>query len=378
MKRLLQVAVYLLLAAVAITVLVPFAYLFCSSLKTGEVFFSSPFLPTSGLFAIEPSTGSISLIDTTHLDGPGPHRFDLAIERLQLRGERARDRAGLTVLVTRDPDGTWVPALAGPDGQPLTQVAEAFPPGEAFAEYRIAAGNPRGRFGIAWGQLTAEHYRRLFRDISPPFMRHALNSFFFASVSALLATLCSAMGGFALAKYRFRGRGALTTIVLGCLIVPGTVMLAPLYQLIFRLGLLDTYAGLILPGLAPAFGVFLFRQAMLNGLPDELMEAARIDGCGEGRMFFAIALPMVRPMISAFLLITFLGAWNNFVWPQIILQSPEQLPLAVAIAQLNDVYAVDYGMLMAGTLTSILPVLILFLLLQKEFIAGLTSGAVKG
>ena len=154
--------------------------------------------------------------------------------------------------------------------------------------------------------------------------------------------------------------------------IPAALLIAPGYQLLYHLGLLDTYTGLILPGIAPAFGVYLFRQAMITSLPDEMMEAARIDGCGEIRIFFAMALPMVRPMIGAFLLITFLFAWNNFIQPQIVLASPEKFPLSVFIAQLKGTYSTDYGLLTAGTLVAILPILVLFLLLQKEFISGLT------
>jgi multiple sugar transport system permease protein len=142
--------------------------------------------------------------------------------------------------------------------------------------------------------------------------------------------------------------------------------------------MLDSYSGLILPAITPAFGIFLFRQAALSGVPDALLEAARIDGCGELQIFFGIALPMVKPMIGAFLLITFLGTWNNFITPQIVLQTAGKFPLSVAIAQLRGVYGQDYGLLMAGTLLSVLPVVVLFLMLQREFIAGLTSGAVKG
>ena len=117
---------------------------------------------------------------------------------------------------------------------------------------------------------------------------------------------------------------------------------------------------------------------MLRSVPDELIEAARIDGAGEARIFFELVLPLVRPMLGAFLLISFLGAWNNFVGPQIVLQSPELQPLSVAINNLRGVYGNDYGLIMAGTLVSIAPVMCLFLLLQAEFISGLTSGAVKG
>jgi ABC-type glycerol-3-phosphate transport system permease component len=113
-------------------------------------------------------------------------------------------------------------------------------------------------------------------------------------------------------------------------------------------------------------------------VPPQLLEAARIDGAGELRIYFEIALPLLRPMVGAFLLITFLGTWNNFIGPQIVLQTPERFPLAVAVSQLRGVYYQDYGLQMAGTLVSVFPVLALFLLLQNEFIAGLTTGAVKG
>lgn len=243
-----------------------------------------------------------------------------------------------------------------------------------FSSLFLPRGDGLG--GIAWTRLTLDHFRRLLGELG--FGQALLNSFFLSSVISVLATLCSAMGGYAIAKHRFPGRAALTTIILLSLVVPSSLLIAPVYQLLYRLGLLDSFASLILPALAPAFGVYLFRQASLAGVPDELLEAARIDGCGEVRMFFMVALPLVRPMVGAFLLITFLGTWNNFIGPQIVLQTPEKFPLSVAVAQLKGTYQQDYGMLMAGTLVSVVPVMCLFLLLQREFIAGLTSGAVKG
>jgi ABC-type glycerol-3-phosphate transport system permease component len=244
-----------------------------------------------------------------------------------------------------------------------------------FSSHFLPRGN--GWLGIDWTGLTLEHFYVLFTDPSLGFGRAVLNSVFYASVFSILATLGAAMGGYALAKFAFRSNKLLTALVLASLIIPAPLLLAPGYQLIYRLGLLDSFTGLILPGIAPAFGVFLFRQAMLNSVPLDLMEAARMDGCGEIRMFFILIVPLVRPMMGAFLLITFLGAWNNFIHPQIILQTPEKFPLAVAIAQLKGLYSTDYGLLMAGTVVSIAPVMGLFLLLQKDFIAGLTSGAVK-
>ncbi len=233
-----------------------------------------------------------------------------------------------------------------------------------------------GLFGVAWDRLTFVHYHDLFTKMGVG--RNLLNSFFLASVTAVLATLSAAMGGYALAKFRFRGREGLTNLVLAALIIPAPLLLAPGYKVLFQLGLLDSFGGLILPALAPAFGVFLFRQTMLNSVPDELLESARLDGASEIRLFTTVVLPLARPMIGAFMLITFLGTWNNFISPQIILQSQELFPLSVAIAQMKTEYSQDYGMMMAGTLISVAPVLTIFLLLQKEFISGLTAGAVKG
>ena len=236
---------------------------------------------------------------------------------------------------------------------------------------------PRGEglFGIAWGRLTLDNFKALLANST--ILRAMLNSVFLSSMTALIATFVCAMGGYALAKLRVRFGPILLAVVLAAVIVPPTLLLAPGYQLLFRLGMLDSFWGLIIPAAAPAFGVYLFRQASLGSIPDELIEAARIDGCGELRIFSAVAVPLLRPMISAFMLITFLGVWNNFINPQIVLQSAEKFPLSVAVAQLKGVYYQDYGLQIAGTLLSVAPVLGLFLLLQRDFVSGLTSGAVK-
>lgn len=243
-----------------------------------------------------------------------------------------------------------------------------------FTSFFLPSGD--GWLGIAWSRLTLENFRRLFTEF--PIGRAMLNSFFLATVTSSLATLACAMGGYGLAKFDFRGRRFLTSLVLAALLVPAPLLIAPTYRLLWQVSLLNSYAGLILPSLAPAFGVFLFRQSMLNTVPRELLECARIDGASELRIFFTIVLPLVRPMIGAFLLIAFLGAWNNFIGPQIVLQESDLFPLSVTINNLRGIYATDYGLIMAGTLLSIAPVMCLFLLLQREFIAGLTSGAVKG
>lgn len=214
-------------------------------------------------------------------------------------------------------------------------------------------------------------------ELRPSFFRYVLNSFFLASMVSMLQLFFSSLAGFALAKYRFRGRGVLMGIMLATMMIPGQILLAPLFELICHLRLTDTYLGIIIPGSISVFGIFLFRQSMRQ-LPDELIEAARIDGCSEFRIFWDVALPLTRPMIGAFVLIAFMGNWNSFMWPQIILHNAQRFTLPVALAQMRGAYSNEYGMLMAGTLLSIIPPLVLFFILQKEFISGLTSGAVKG
>ena len=208
------------------------------------------------------------------------------------------------------------------------------------------------------------------------FWRYVANSVFLASAGTFVSVLFSSMGGYALAKFRFRGRNALLVFMLASLTIPGVVLLAPNFEVIYRLGWMDTYAALLIPGCVSVFGIFLFRQAML-GVPDELIEAGRIDGCGEFRIYLTLVMPLIRPMVSAFCLITFLGHWNSFLAPNVYLQSQDMLPLPVVLNQYIGEYAQQYGVFLAGTVLAIIPPACLFFILQREFIGGLTSGAVK-
>jgi ABC-type glycerol-3-phosphate transport system permease component len=165
--------------------------------------------------------------------------------------------------------------------------------------------------------------------------------------------------------------------MLATLMIPAQVTMAPLYELIYRLGLMDSHAGLIVPQAVSVFGIFLFRQYFLQ-VPDEMLHAARIDGCSEFRLYWDVVMPVSRPMVGAFCLISFMATWNSFLWPQIILHHSDRFTLPIALNQLVGLYQQQYGTLMAGTLLSILPVIVLFLILQREFVAGLTAGAVKG
>lgn len=258
----------------------------------------------------------------------------------------------------------------------LYLVISAFKTEQGFLEHTfIPLGE--GALGIDWKQFTLNQFRRLFGG-NIQIGRAMLNSLFLSSTTAVLATLICAAAGYAAAALRFKGSKAFDWLVVASLIIPPPLLIAPSYEWLHSLGLLDSYAGLILPAIAPAFGVYLFRQSAKQSIPGSILEAARIDGAGEIQIFFTIALPMMRPMVGAFLIIVFLGMWNNFIGPQIVLQSADKQPLSVVIYQTQTAYYADYGLLMAGTLVSILPVAALFLLLQRDFIAGLASGAVKG
>ncbi|MEO7719803.1 MAG: carbohydrate ABC transporter permease [Capsulimonas sp.] len=223
--------------------------------------------------------------------------------------------------------------------------------------------------------LTLDNFRDLFHLTH--FGRFMVNSVFTTGATVLVQLFFSSLAGFALAKYEFKGKSAVTGLMLATLMLPASVTMAPLYDLLYHMHMVDQYAGIIVPGAVSVFGIFLFRQAIVQ-VPDELLQAARLDGCSEFRIYWDIVMPVSRPMIGAFCLMSFMGAWNSFLWPQIILHHDNLFTVPIGLNQLLGVYSSKYGMLMAGTLVGVLPVAALFMLLQKEFVAGLTSGAVKG
>lgn len=204
-----------------------------------------------------------------------------------------------------------------------------------------------------------------------------INSLFLASAQTLIQLFTSSMAGFALAKYNFRGQGVLLGFILGSMMIPPILLLAPVYMIIVNLGWIDSYLALIVPSAVSAYGIFLFRQAMV-GIPNELLEAARVEGAGEFRLYYSVVLPLVRPMSGAFCLVAFLGSWNSFIAPNVFISSPHKLTLPVILQQYVGDYSSQYGVFLAGTFLAILPPAILFFLLQREFISGLTAGAVKG
>lgn len=226
-------------------------------------------------------------------------------------------------------------------------------------------------------RLTLENVRTLFtREAFGTWM---VNSLFLASTHTVIVVTLSSLGGFALAKYQFAGKRVLMFVMLATMLLPGQVLLPSMYELMFHMKWLDSYFAIIVPGAVSVFGMFLFRQAMQH-VPDELLQAGRVDGCSEFRLWWEVALPIVRPMLGAYTLLCFTGTWNSFLWPQIVLQDEGKYNLPMGLANMISLpeYQTQLGVLMAGTLFSVLPIMVLFFALQREFVSGLTAGAVKG
>jgi multiple sugar transport system permease protein len=220
-----------------------------------------------------------------------------------------------------------------------------------------------------------DNYRELFDRLDFP--QFFFNSTLVAVVVTLGNLLFCSMVGYALAKIDFPGRRALFLLVMATLMIPGMVTFVPLFVLVSNIGLVNTYPGLILPYLAGPFGVFLMRQ-YIAGLPDELIDAARVDGAGELRIFRSVIMPLCGPALATLGILTFLASWNNFLWPLVVATSEDKYTLPVALA----LYSVGqnntrYGLLMAGAVVVVLPVLALFVALQRHFVQGIAMTGIK-
>ncbi|MDY1007428.1 Sugar ABC transporter permease [Sphingomonas aurantiaca] len=203
------------------------------------------------------------------------------------------------------------------------------------------------------------------------------NSVAIATISTLLGLLLTVPAGYAFAKLRFRGRERLLKILIASLVVPGQVAMLPLFLIFKRLGLVNSYAGVILPSLAGIFAILFVRQATL-AIPDEMIDAARIDGASEARIFVTIVLPLLTPIVVTLALFMFLGSWNDFLWPLIVLADQHLYTLPVAVAAIAREHSADGELMMAAAVVTTMPVLLLFLAMQRYYLTGLLGGSVKG
>ncbi|HET6526556.1 carbohydrate ABC transporter permease [Sphingopyxis sp.] len=222
---------------------------------------------------------------------------------------------------------------------------------------------------------TLENYHLLFGSFGVG--RFLLNSILVSTLATGLALLFTIPAGYAFAKLRFRGRDATFRLLVAALVVPGQIGMLPLFLELKAMGLVNSYAGALVPWLAGIFGIFLVRQYCLS-IPDEMLEAARIDGASEGQILRRIVLPILTPIIVTLALYVFLSSWNDFMWPLIILADQDLYTLPVALAANSRQNVQDYEIMMAGAVVTTLPVLILFLALQRYYLSGLLTGSVKG
>ena len=226
---------------------------------------------------------------------------------------------------------------------------------------------------------TFSNFKDLFSALdgaSVPFARYFFNSFMVSVLTVLGTVLVCCMGAYGLVKHRPKGAGHIFSLILAALMFSGQVTLIPMFLMINAIGWTNTYQALILP-MVGAFGIFLMRQFM-DAVPDELLEAAEIDGCGELHRFFTIVLPLVQPALITLTIFTFNGAWNNFLWPLIINTRSSMHVLTITMATLTSNQTTNYGMVMAGaTLTFLFP-FVLYIFLQKQFVEGIALGGVKG
>lgn len=229
-------------------------------------------------------------------------------------------------------------------------------------------------FSLSLSDITLANYIQIFNEKN--FMHYFFNSLIISMGGVILNVTFSSLAGFAFAKKEFQGNEKLFFYMVMTLIIPSQVTMIPLYIIMRTLGWINTFQGLILP-IPTAFGIFLMRQAILN-IPNDLLDSARIDGCSDLRIFVQIVLPLIRPATITLSIFTFIGAWNEFLWPLIMTTNDSVRTLTVGLSTLGAQYTVNYGIIMAGATLTFLPSFIFYIILQKQFVEGVTLSGMKG
>ncbi|MBB6450921.1 arabinosaccharide transport system permease protein [Geomicrobium halophilum] len=232
-------------------------------------------------------------------------------------------------------------------------------------------------FLINPAELNLDSYVAIFSEEASQYWSWYGNSLAISAILIVLSLFFSSMVGYALSMYNFKGGKLIFVLVLFTLMIPFEILMLPLYQLMNDLNLMNTYMAVILPMIVAPIAVFFFRQYAL-GLPKDLMESARMDGCSEFGIFFRIMAPLMVPSFAAMAILQGLMSWNNFLWPLVVLRSSDMFTLPVGLATLLTPYGNNYELLFAGSLLTVVPIVILFLFFQRFFISGLTVGGVKG
>ena len=223
-------------------------------------------------------------------------------------------------------------------------------------------------------EITFAHYFSLFTRLN--LARYLANSAFLSVAVTFISLLINSMAGYAFAKFRFAGRDPIFKLLLSSMVIPAQVTMLPLFLLLNKMGFINTYFGVIIPGMASVFGIFLIRQ-FARSIPDSLIEAARIDGAGSFRIYWTMILPLCKPILITLGIITFMGTWNDFLWPLIVMTDDSMYTLPVALANLSLEHVKDTELMMAGSVVTLAPTLILFAALQKYYISGIMAGGLK-
>jgi ABC-type glycerol-3-phosphate transport system permease component len=248
----------------------------------------------------------------------------------------------------------------------IYMVSASFKPGEELFSIPVQ---------VFPDSLYLGNYDLLFGKTN--FVRWFFNSVFIGVSRMVLAVVISLMAGYAFAKYDFRFKNALFIMILATLTLPIYVLIVPLYSMMVTFGWTDNYIALILPLAAQAIGVFLSRQYLLS-IPDEILDSARVDGAGEWGIFWRIIVPLSQPVIAVMAILFFTTSWNDYIWPLVVLTKDQMFTVSLGLPTLVGPYSQEYGAVMAGSFLSTVPITIIFLIMQRRFIEGITQGAVKG
>jgi multiple sugar transport system permease protein len=230
-------------------------------------------------------------------------------------------------------------------------------------------------FSFKLSEMDLKNYVTIFKNYK--FFDYLLNSLIVVSAACILNTIISSLAGYAFAKKHFPAKHLIFWIYLATMIIPAQVTLIPMFIIMKKLHLLNTLVALFLP-ILNAFGVFLCRQFMKDGIPDELIEAARMDGCREFRIYYSLVLPLAKPVLMSLAVFTFITSWNDFIWPLIILTDSTKQTLTLALSTLQGNYATNYGLVMAGATLTFLPPFLFYVFMQKQFVEGVAFSGIKG
>jgi cellobiose transport system permease protein len=228
---------------------------------------------------------------------------------------------------------------------------------------------------LTFGSQLMTNIKNVFANVD--FVGSFMNTLFVSTVSTVLVLFFCSLAGFSFAKFNFPGKEPLFVLLLATLMIPPQLSFIPSFIIMQKLQWVGTFKALIIPTMANAFGIFWMRQYAQDTIHDDLLDAGRIDGCNQFRLFWNVGLPILRPALAFLGIFTFIGNWNDYLWPLIILNNPDKYTLQVTLSQLNGIYNTEFAMVMAGTLLATLPLIIIFLFVSRQFISDIAAGGVK-